>query len=473
MLERLVRLISFVPIITVIAVVSLLLWRGATGQNRIAEKYRNAARNAMAEDDLEQAKFYYSRLVGAGDRGTDQDQLNWVAILSAAGDVQGVIEQLDRLAPDDQAGFPPAHLEKAKMLAEEQRRTGELDSQRLKMIGWHLKHGARESNTQNDLLWADYYLALNQLDDASQRLTSAASREPSLWFSAAAVFRKHGRKREADQAVERAAKYAIAQLKEDPTNVSQRLRLADLLAQKEHYDEVRKLLGEGIRLMPNDPAIRRAASTYALIELNRIDPASKDAELRKIRLLAQAGELDPTNPRLYNELSLMVTRAQSQEERDQYRKQLEAWISEGQEVAHAHFAMGNLVWVDTGDFEKAAFHFQTAMEIDPKMLPVANNLAWVIAHSKDGDLERAEQLARIAYDANPDLPSYNDTLATILMKREKYRDALPLFEKILQFASVEKKVEIRKQLVTIYEKLGQPEMARIHRKQISGGDNAP
>ena len=466
MIERLTRIISYSPSIIVLVVIAILVWRGISGQRDIAERYRAAARQAVAEDDLERAKFYYLRLVGAGDRGSQQDQLNWASILSASGDMQGALDQLDQLAPDDAIGYAPAHLEKAKSLAVGQRRARQADAEKLTLMAWHLKHGARESTVENDLLWGDYYIAMNQIDNAILRYSSAASRNPELWFRIAALYKRVGRKDSFERALARAETFSIQKLSENPLDVGQRLQLADIFAESSRFDDLKRLLGEGLRLTPQDAAMKRAASTYALLESKRVEPKGKDSEKRRASLLAQAGRLDPSNPRLYKELTELFSQAKTAEERASYRRQLESWIAEGESVAYAHFALGNLVWMEGVDPDKAIFHFQTALEIDEGLLPVANNLAWVLAHTEDPDLERAEELARLAYDANPDIASYNDTLAVVLFKQKRYRECLPLYEKVLGASSPTKKLELHERLAKIYEELGQDDIAQIHRSKL-------
>lgn len=221
----------FAPAILVLVTVTGLIARAISTSAQINNQYRIAARQAIADDDLEQADFYYSRLIGAGDQGSQQDQLNWVSILGSSGRDEAAREMLDRLAPDDEIGYAAAHRQKAVMasgMLAKQGASGDL----LEKLHWHLKHGARDSTLENDLLWANYHLAVGQSNEAIERFDSAASRNPSLWYDAGLLYRKLGNRSAAERAMGRAESLATAAIEADPLDSDQRVRLAALLAER-------------------------------------------------------------------------------------------------------------------------------------------------------------------------------------------------------------------------------------------------
>ena len=456
--------ISFLPPLLTIIVFGGLIARAMNNKDAIEAGYRTSARQAVADEDGEQAKFYYTRLVGAGDRGSRQDQLNWVSILSASGDQKAAKEQLDQLAPDDEFGFGPAHLEKAKMLSSAQSRPPGLDGDQLKKLGWHLRHGASEPGTQNNLMWANYFLAIEQVDNAVARFEAAAGQKPELWFEIAALYRRLNRKDDFDRAHNRAETHAVNQLESDPHDVGQRIRLIAILADQKRFDEVETLMSEGLRLSPNDVALRSTASNLALARLSLINQDEPDANQQRMLLMSQAATFNVNNVQLYAKLTEFYQQAKTDEQRSDFRDQLESWIAGGKAVPHAHLALGNLLWQESKR-DDAILHFESALEMDPSMSIIANNLAWALCKSDSPDLERAEKLIRLAMKSNPMNHSFRDTLGTILFEQKRYREALTFFEQILPNARGAKKKDLHRQLAIIYSELGQENLAARHREQ--------
>lgn len=465
------RVLVGVPAILVLVIVAGLIGRGVYSSRTIANKYRIAAREAIDRNDMEKAKFYYSRLVSTGEKGTPRDQLNMVAVLDASGDGEAAKDLLNELAPDDTAGYSPAHKQKAAMLYRAIAQDGPSKAM-LERLHWHLKHGAKDQSVQSDVMWANYYLTVEQFSKAAVRLDAAASKDPDHWFEISNLYRRMGRKDDARRAAGRAETRAREQLKKDPLDTRQRLRLADVLMMDEKPEEVRAILKEGLRLAPDDPAIRRAASNYALVTMGKVgtEPDSelseKDKQRRQFRLLSEAIKIDPKNQAVYSALSALYAGIDSETTRKSYLAELRRWITEGLEVPYAHFTLGNLLFTEE-DQDGAIFHLEKAFEMDPSLSIVANNLAWVLSHSDQPDLDRAEQLIRTVIDETDSSLRFADTFAAVLFKQKKYNESLNQYEKILPKTAGAKRIEVHERLAEIYDQLGQPEMAESHRDRIA------
>ncbi|TWU55201.1 tetratricopeptide repeat protein [Rubripirellula reticaptiva] len=467
MKRNLYRVLIYSPAILAILVVAGLIVRAMTTSDDIAVEYRLAARQAVADKDLEKAKFYYSRLVGAGDRGSEQDQMNWVSILDASGDTQAAREMLDRLAPDDSVGFASAHRQKAIMYGAAIAKNG-TNKDLVEKLQFHLRHGARDATPENDILWANYHLAVEQVDEAVKRFESAAGRKPELWFDISNLYRRLGREEDAARASTRAEAYAVNAIGSDPMDSAQRVRLLAILASQKKFEQVDAILNEGLRLTGDDPALRAIASNLVLMRMEQIpgdDPSSENsADRQRMAMLSEAAKLNPSNPNVYKVLNAFYARSDSADLRAKFREQLETWIAEGHTVPLAHFSLGNLLWQES-DSQGAIFHLEAALKADPSMAIVANNLAWVLCQSDDPDFERSESLIQMAIETAPDNASFGDTMAMVLFKQKKYAEALPYFEKVLPKATGQKKVQLHENLAEVYDALGQPKMAEKHRKE--------
>jgi predicted Zn-dependent protease len=70
---------------------------------------------------------------------------------------------------------------------------------------------------------------------------------------------------------------------------------------------------------------------------------------------------------------------------------------------------------------------QDVLKLDPRHAPAGNDLGYTWADAGK-NLDRAESLVRMAVDAEPDNPSYLDSLGWVLYKRGKFDEARKLLE---------------------------------------------
>jgi len=80
-----------------------------------------------------------------------------------------------------------------------------------------------------------------------------------------------------------------------------------------------------------------------------------------------------------------------------------------------------------GDLAKAREAYEKALKLNPRFVPAANNLAWLLSEH-GGNKDRALQLAQSAKQEAPDEPYVSDTLGWILYKRGVYQRATSLLK---------------------------------------------
>ena len=149
------------------------------------------------------------------------------------------------------------------------------------------------------------------------------------------------------------------------------------------------------------------------------------------------------------------------------RRELNRLIAGDEPNPMAHFALSNLLW-EREEFEEATTHLELAYKIQPKFTIVLNNLAWVLAHQDPPDLDRALELASQAVKQSPKDGRYHDTLGTVYLKQEKYKDAAAEFQ--LALAGVGNPIAVRKKLVTVYSKLNMPDQVEIQEEIIEASN---
>ena len=150
--------------------------------------------------------------------------------------------------------------------------------------------------------------------------------------------------------------------------------------------------------------------------------------------------------------------------RDEIREFLEDKLATGEKAAMVHFSLSNVMWMENQQ-EEARWHVEQAYKLDPSFSTIANNLAWFLAHEENPDLERAYSLAHEIVRNDPRNARFNDTLATILMKQQRWDEAVTHFQKALPGMKQNEKNEIHKKLAEVYSNLDKPNLARLHREK--------
>jgi tetratricopeptide (TPR) repeat protein len=87
-----------------------------------------------------------------------------------------------------------------------------------------------------------------------------------------------------------------------------------------------------------------------------------------------------------------------------------------------------------GKVQDAIAQYRELLSLSPRFAPAANNLAWLLANSTDGDLEEALKFALIAKEEMPKDSGITDTLAWVYHRRGSSRAALPLIEEAIELS---------------------------------------
>lgn len=456
------------------ALLVLLGFLGAIGyawvrQDTIANRYRARGRGAIVEKDYRSAKTFYGRLVNAG-KDEGEDRFYWAVSLAETGDVQRAESILDQLAPprDKGVGTPIAHRYRAvAQIASISRGEAVRDPRRLEEIRWHLENSGNGQAGDVDEPWALYYSFTGQLDRALPYFLRAANSKPEYLLVAAGIQKERLNTVAQFQTLQRAQRVFSSLLARDPMNEFARSSLAKTLVELNEVDQAQRVLEVGVKLKPTKEMRRALASL--LLERHKQAVVSGDGFDKELGYLQGSLTLDPNNRASYEFLIGLRKRAggddlAEKESKSDRLKQLLDSIAKGESVALAHFALGNILWLDNR-FDDAKFHLQQAYRLDDDFSIIANNLAWVLANQDPPNLDQAHQLVSSVVEREPDDPRFHDTLGMVLFRQENYADALLHLEKALDLSSDKRPVPrkpIHQQLAVVYAKLGQPEMARVH-----------
>jgi len=180
-------------------------------------------------------------------------------------------------------------------------------------------------------------------------------------------------------------------------------------------------------------------------------------------LLYQALELAPTSPVVLEAVVQFSIECSEVEHRElrAVRKKLLA----GVEPAAMHFIEGTVALMND-DHETAEHHLSLAAGEWVNMGGLLNNLAYALLSKNDKELlPKALDLSNAALTQIPDYPALLETRGQILLKMERYREAIADLEKAL--ADPNMRPTAHRGLAEAYTKLGLAELAEENRRQAA------
>ena len=141
----------------------------------------------------------------------------------------------------------------------------------------------------------------------------------------------------------------------------------------------------------------------------------------------KAQELAPSNPQPYVIIARLMARLGKT---DQAIKELQDLLAKQPDSLPGNMGLATLLEIK-GNYVEAKEKYKKVLSLQPNSAAAANNLAWLIASEKDGDLGEALRLAMLAKQAMPDEPHIADTLGWVHLKRQSYPLAISQFQQAL------------------------------------------
>jgi len=473
------------PAFAVLVIWSAILGRSLWIQGSMIGRYRELGQAAIKNSEFELARTYYERVEQLAGKRDPGDDFSVTLAEFQSGDFAAGQSLLDQLAPADGLGYPKAHRLKAmqlvSMLTAAPSDGGDpladgadrapVDQSMWELVRRHLDRSGGEDPVQLADLWTAYYLAAGKPSDAIAQQMEAARRKPDRWLATAQFCDNLKDEIQRKLACRQAESHLGSKIKDNPFDHSSRIKLARVFIYDNRFEEAASTLFQGLKLAGNEssPAVlelRRAASEVLLLQMDSVSGDTEKDLLSKHRLVTQAIELDANNPLAYQRLLAMFTADASRENRQTLFQVLEQQVAKGESIAMAHFTLGFANWVD-GNRDNAVWHTERALELEPRMSGVMNNFAWMLAHDESPDLQRALALINAALEKKPNELRFRDTKGVILMKLERWEEALTEFETILPRVEQRKRGSIHQHLAEIYTALGRSGLADRHRAEAA------
>lgn len=456
--RRLKDLLFLIPAALIICLFLFVAYQKSFRQSGLHQRYLARATKAVGANELVKAKTYINRIMQEQESLSDAQALHWIVILGRTGEEERANTLLNRLAPDNEPGYGPAHRVKAINLAQSFK--GKLDELPADQLKFHLEHSGQPDDDIRRC-WAIYHQSQGDFEQAYQLLNKAADSFPDLYFDVIELARELGDDARQEEGLKTAEYRFRRQTEKEPLDQNSRINWVKVLVQKQQFDEAEKVLLVGMNIQPT-PAIRRSLSDLFLLRAEDMEYGSLQADLARLELIKKAIEVDRDSARPYQQLVDLFSSASSFNElRDMRQSLLKSIARGGGALDHCNLAF---VYSRESNDEESRWHMNQAWKINSGFGSIAEQLALAFAKSPEHqNLNWAAELAKQTVEQRPEEPSYRKSLAEIHLLRDEIELAIEQLKKAL--AITETPSDIHKMLAYAYEQAGDLKNAEIHARQ--------
>jgi tetratricopeptide (TPR) repeat protein len=445
----------FVVLIPLAAIAGWTRWLGS---DSVAAQYRLAINEAREKKDFKRVDLFERKLAQLGVE-TQFAEYQTAYALSQDGNHSEAYERMQRLAPADRPGYPPAHSWIVHYLM--QGMLEDSDEVRMRLAKVHLDHlqtlGAKNPNV--DLLRALWLSNNQQPEEAAKLLEPMVSRSPQ-----AAVMRMkiHILLNKLDDA--RSDARWVRSHMEDRTERGDALSPQDL----NDWHFAARLLGDlpkahslAEQWFKAEPTSKDARAVLAELSQRMFDRAlaapNPDAE-RLAALFVQAGELAEDQTRLQKQVAALY-RLRS---RFPVADEVVVRVVDSPKTPATILEAVGTVAATVGELDKSKDYLQRAIKKDPRNSIAWNNYAWILLQGPESDLQAALEAVNKALEIRPDEFRYRETRGQALVRLGRWQEAIA----DLEYAAngMPESRDIHLSLAKAYDALGDKQLAQVHRE---------
>lgn len=435
--------------------VLLLLGRYLPAERRL-DGYQAAAQGALKAGDGAAAEVYFRRLAALQ---TASPPTRYGLALAAAmqGDEARARALMQSLAPADASGYPEAHLWLAKESLGAQ---PQLTPQAAAVVEHHLRQALASGTSREEaasllgvVLWSR-----GDGQSALPFLEQTAHKSPEWRLPLAVLHESRGDSAAAHEAARQAAAYHRRAAEANPRAWEDRVRWAQAEAIRKNFPEAVRILEAGLA-RGDSPQLRQALIGVYLAWSALTPGDTAEGLATRLELLNRALIHGPNHPQVLTLLADLSV--QDQPGAGAAQESLHEALANGTAPGTVHLVLGTQA-LRQGDLDRAQTHLELASQRIGDMPIVLNNLAWTLAQRDPPELERAAQLAQAAKKLS-DHPEIAHTLGTILARQGKSQAAITELETVLRADPT--RPELHRELAELYDKLGNPDVASVHRRR--------
>lgn len=436
----------------------------------LAASYATRAQKAFKAEDYQRAEMMYRKAI----KYRPQDaslKFAQAFVLDKMDRTEDAFVLMQSVAPIGEAGpgkrYADAHLWIARSLL-----VGhvKIDGDPLRLAVAHLKQivAVSPDHIEAHRLLADLAISERNGDAAIEHISHIVDEYPETRIIYARLLdganRKADAKTEAARAFDYYTQHIPARLssKENPPKAADWLNWASSAMILDRFNDAIRILKDATRLCEEKKIIRQGLAGVLVRWTQRLDELEDPNIRQQLELLGEAIKIAPDNPAVLERVALLVGR---DEGADAIAEELlhDSLVS-GTAPAMVHFLLGTRAASTNADPKVAQSYLEQALKLNPNTPVVLNNLAWVLATRKEPDLDRALKLADQAVKLQPYQPNFRDTRGQIHVQMGNWSDGIADLEEALR--KLKDKPPIHGALATAYEKIGNAELAALHRKKV-------
>ncbi|MCS7471464.1 hypothetical protein NZK35_32860 [Stieleria sp. ICT_E10.1] len=314
-------------------------------------------------------------------------------------------------------------------------------------------------------MYARFLTQIGAAGDALALYNTIADVDPGVNLVAAQLANQLAQQTGDYLTVQRFAKAAIRMIEPvllaDPTSVPTRLNYAQALVLDEQDEQAYQTLTEGYQLT-GDGLLLLAAGEARIFTAERLkrDVGARETLAERGPILYQALELAPKSPVVLE--AVVQFSIECSEADDQALQNVRRKLLSGVDPPAMHFIEGTVALM-SGDHESAQRHLSLAANEWKNMAGLLNNLAVTLSQNGDtAKLPQALRLSDAALDQLPGHPYLLETRGQILLRMERYEEAIVDLEAALKEPAM--RPLAHPSLAIAYEKLGEDDLAGQHRR---------
>lgn len=435
-------------------VVSGIIFASVHSEHASGRIYLQEARSALRQHDYERAEIFYDR---AAELEFERPDIVFeIAQLAYLTEDHNRAEMLfTSIAPIESRGYPDAHLYRAKQILVEA-----TDFDQLAIAETHLIHATSGDNLpEAEAILGKLYLQTIEYEKAVRHLERACETNPEYSLALARACALAGDQAEAEQHGQVAIRYFEMLSGAEPTNLKLRFNWAEACSFLLRFEEAVKILQRGISLGNDETQVRRAIGQVYLAWFDHLEQQSPIDLTQQFKVMAEGLKANPGEVNFLQRAMTIIRRSGS--EAKNTKTLMEEMIVSGDGAALGHLVLGTMA-IEQEEPQLAIKHLEQAIKLDAGMGFAANNLAWTLAHQETPQLERALKLADTLIGRWPSYAAYRDTRGQILVKLERWEEALEDLRAALpEYSNYRPTHEA---LALVYQNLGLQELAAEHQR---------
>lgn len=416
---------STIGTIPILCCVGLLAWitvdsTGSRDRN-VLEDYRSQFADAVEKEDFETASLLIGALRNASPENVE-NRYRQALVYDRLGKRDLAIESMQSLVDDSKHGLAAMWLVSQKLdLAQLESWTDAEHEMFRDYTGLVLEGGEENDKVSAKVLMANYLNGIGAIGESLRFYADLTSVNPRFALMAASLSAKLRDVEQTKAFARKAEKYFSELVSVRAGNVDARLGLAQSLVFAGREEEAARLLNDGMRIEKN-AKLSVGLGTVLLMWANRLaveEPVT--SLLKRMQILDTATRVSPQD--IVISQALVQTLVNCRDSEDSRVIELRERLLNSSSDGSGDFVRGTLALLENR-FATAEKLLRKCARSHPKAPFVLNNLAIAISGADDGGAEQALRVINEALNALPEHPYLLETRGQILVKLERWHEAI-------------------------------------------------